>query len=37
MQSSSGLIYIITFGMASIHHLEMSVTSKNHISLNQLL
>jgi len=37
MQSSSGLINLMTFNMASTHHLEISVAGKNHNSLDQLL
>ena len=37
MQSSSGLINFMTVNMANTHHLEISVTSTNHNSLDQLL
>jgi len=37
MQSSSGLINLMTFNMASTHQLEISVTGTNYNSLEQLL
>jgi hypothetical protein len=37
MQSSNGLINLMTFNMASTHHLEISVTGTNHNSIEQLL
>ena len=36
MQSSSGLINLMTFNMANTHHIEIPVTDKNHNSLGQL-
>jgi len=37
MQSSSGLINLMTFNMASAHYLEISVRGTNHNPLDQLL
>jgi len=34
MQRSSGLIHLMTFSMASTHHLEISVTGTNNNSLD---
>ena len=36
MQSSSGLINLMTFNMANTHHIEIPVTGTNHNSLGQL-